>query len=49
MDVDFGPLTMLITAVVSEVIGFAIYAVKSTKENTVGGIVYDTAMLKYEG
>ena len=24
--------------------GFAIYAVKSTKENTAGGIIYDQAM-----
>ena len=31
---DFTPLITLIGAVVSEVIGFAIYAVKSTKENT---------------
>ncbi len=42
---DFGPLQMLITAIVSEVVGFAIYALKSAKENTKGGIVYQTAML----
>lgn len=41
---DFTPLITLIGAVVSEVIGFAIYAIKSLKENTKGGIVYDTAM-----
>lgn len=41
---DFTPLVTLIGAVVSEVIGFAIYAIKSAKENTAGGIVYETAM-----
>ena len=34
----------LITTVVAEVIGFGIYALKSTKENTEGGIVFETAM-----
>ena len=41
---DFTPLVTLIGAVVSEVIGFAIYAIKSAKENTMGGIIYETAM-----
>lgn len=41
---DFSPLITLIGAVVGEVVGFAIYAVKSTKENTTGGIVYETTM-----
>lgn len=41
---DFTPLVTLIGAVVSEVIGFAIYALKSAKENSVGGIIYETAM-----
>lgn len=41
---DFTPLVTLIGAVVSEVIGFAIYALKAMKENSKGGIVYDTAM-----
>ena len=45
---DFSPLVTLIGAVVSEVIGFAIYSIKATKENTKGGIVYDTAMKEYE-
>ena len=45
---DYGPLQMLITAVVSEVIGFAIYALKSTKENTKGGIVYQTAIMNQQ-
>ena len=37
---------MLITAVVAEVIGFAIYSLKASKENTKGGIIYETALLK---
>lgn len=41
---DFSPLITLIGAVVGEVIGFAIYSIKATKENTKDGIVYDTAM-----
>ena len=36
--VDFTPIVTLIGAVVGEVISFGIYAVKSTKENTQGGI-----------
>ena len=46
---DFTPLVTLIGAVVSEVIGFAIYAIKSAKENTSGGIVYETAMMNLCG
>lgn len=45
-EIDLTPLTMLITAVVAQVIGFAIYALKSTKENTKGGIIYQTALLE---
>lgn len=41
---DFTPLITLIGSAVSEVIGFAIYALKSIKENTIGGIVYDNAI-----
>ncbi len=44
LEVDFTPLQMLITAVVAEVIGFAVYSLKSLKENTKGGIIYQTAM-----
>ena len=40
--IDFSPLVTLIGAVVGEVIGFAIYSLKSTKENTAGGVVYDS-------
>lgn len=46
---DFTPLVTLIGAVVSEVIGFAIYAIKSAKENTTGGIIYETTMAKMHG
>lgn len=42
--IDLTPLTMLITAIVAEVIGFAIYALKSTKQNTKGGIIFETAI-----
>lgn len=42
--IDFTPLTTLIGAVVSEVIGFAIYSIKSAKENSANGIVYEMAM-----
>lgn len=45
--VDFSPIVTLITAVVGEVISFAIYAAKSTKENTQGGIVYQNMMNEY--
>jgi hypothetical protein len=43
---DFSPLISLIGSVVGEVIGFAVYAIKSAKENTESGIVYMKA--KYE-
>ena len=41
---DFTPLVTLIGAVVAEVFGFAVYSLKSTKENTTGGIVFEQAM-----
>lgn len=41
---DFTPLNTLVGTVVAEVLGFAIYAAKSTKENSKGGIVYDLAL-----
>ena len=43
---DFSPLVALIGAVVGEVISFAIYGIKSVKENTAGGVVFETAMQK---
>ena len=45
---DFTALQMLITAVVGQVIAFAIYSLKSLKENTKGGIIYETAMWNKE-
>lgn len=46
---DLSPLVTLIGAVVGEVIAYAIYAVKSTKENTVGGITYLNAEYELMG
>ena len=46
--VDLTPLITLITAVVGQVTGFAIYSIKATKENIKGGIVYDSAMKQFE-
>lgn len=43
---DFSALQTLITAVVAEVVGFAVYSIKSLKQNTKGGIVYQTAMIQ---
>lgn len=45
--VDFTPIVTLISAVVGEVIGFAIYSAKSAKQNTQGGIVYQSMMNEY--
>ena len=42
--IDFTPLVALIGAIVGEVFGYAIYSLKSTKENTIGGIVYDSVI-----
>lgn len=44
MEVDLTPLQMLITTIVGEVIVFAVYSIKSLKENTKGGIIYQAAM-----
>lgn len=41
---DLSYLGVLITDIVAQLITFFIYTVKSTKENTVGGITYDLAM-----
>lgn len=38
--VDFTPLVTLVGAIVSEVIGYAVYAIKSAKENCEGGVTY---------
>lgn len=39
-----GPLEMLISSLFTEVAGFAVYSLKAAKQNTKGGIVYQTAM-----
>ncbi len=44
---DLTPLTTLVGTVVAEVLGFAVYAAKSTKENTKGGIVYDSTFAQF--
>lgn len=44
---DFTPLVTLISAVVGEAIGFAIYSIKSAKENCRDGIVFETTMQEY--
>lgn len=45
---DFTPLVTLIGAVVGEVFGFAVYALKSSKENCKNGITYETTMLSLQ-
>lgn len=46
--IDFTPLVALIGAVVGEVIGYGIYSLKSAKENSVGGLVFESAMKEKE-
>lgn len=41
---DFTPIVTLIGAVISEVIGYAVYSAKAAKENTAGGITYLRAL-----
>lgn len=41
---DLTYLGVLISDIISQVVVYLIYIVKSTKENTSGGITYDTAM-----
>lgn len=48
MATDFSPINSLIGAVIAETIGYAVYCLKSAKENQAGGITYDLAMKKYE-
>lgn len=48
MPADFTPLVALIGAVVGEVIGYAVYAIKSSRENSANGIVYELAMKEAE-
>lgn len=44
LPVDFTPLVALIGSAVSETIGYAVYSLKSLKENTTGGIVFEKAL-----
>lgn len=46
---DMGPQTVLISTVVAEVIAFAVYCAKATKEKTVGGIEYLEAEQRCDG
>lgn len=46
---DLTPLAGMIAATVGEVFAYASYSAKSAKENTRGGIVYETAMKEQEG
>ena len=48
LTIDFTPLVALIGAVVGEVFGYAVYSLKAMKENTVGGLVYDSALRELE-
>ena len=45
---DLTYLGVLITDIAAQVITFLIYVVKSTKENTQGGITYETAIRSLE-
>lgn len=45
---DLSSLSALIAAVVGECMSFLVFEIKSGKENTTGGIVYETAMKKLE-
>lgn len=43
---DLTPLVTLISAGVTQTIGFAIYSIKAAKQNCKGGIVYQQAMFE---
>ena len=45
---DLSPLYSLIGAVLGESIAYISYCAKATKENTVGGVTYEMAMLHPE-
>lgn len=45
---DLSSLSALIAAVVGECISFLCFEIKSGKENTTGGIIYESAMKKLE-
>ena len=41
---DLSALSVLMTAIIGETFAYAVYSIKSTKENTQGGIIYDLAI-----
>lgn len=41
---DLSALSVLITAIIGETFAYAVYSIKSAKENTQGGIIYDLAI-----
>lgn len=43
-NIEFSPLVTLIGTVVGEVISYGIYSAKAAKENTAGGVVFETAL-----
>lgn len=45
---DLSSLSTLIAAVVGECLSFLAFEIKSLKENTVGGIVFESAMKKLD-
>lgn len=45
---DYTPLNTLVGVVIGEVVGFGIYAAKSTLENREGGITYFNAQKELE-
>ncbi len=45
---DLSSLSALIAAVVGECVSFLAFEIKSGKENTSGGIIYESAMKKLE-
>ena len=44
MTPDMSPLNTLIGAIIGQVLAYAVYAAKATRENTKGGIIYDAAL-----
>ena len=44
---DWTPLVTLISSIAGSVVTLLGYYAKATKENTAGGIIYDSAMMQY--
>lgn len=47
-EIDYSPLTVILTSVIGEVVAFLIYSVKAGMENRKNGITYETAMKELE-